>query len=140
MPFQHVCLWCRFKIWESFKYNACPPPPPPPQCPPLFQNMNSSFENTNSSFENTNSSFKNTTQAFKIRIQAFKTVADTLQNIQGGGQIFNMYTFGVRLRHANLSNIMLVYPSRFRGGVFLLGVLLGKQAQRKCRDPYFIKN
>ncbi len=21
--FQYVCLWCRFKICESFKYNAC---------------------------------------------------------------------------------------------------------------------
>jgi hypothetical protein len=37
--------------------------------------------------------------------------------------------------------IKILYNSRFRGGVFLLGVLLGKQAQRKCGDdPYFIKN
>ena len=37
------------------------------------------------------------------------SVADTLRNIGGGGggEIFNMYAFGVRLRYANLSNIML---------------------------------
>ncbi len=47
-------------------------------------------------------------QASKIGIQAFKTVADTSRNIWGGGGgIFNMYAFGVRLRYANLSNIML---------------------------------
>ena len=36
-------------------------------------------------------------------------MADTSRNIGGGGggEIFNIYAFGVRLRYANLSNIML---------------------------------
>ena len=37
-------------------------------------------------------------------------MADTSRNIGGGegaGEIFNMYAFGVGLRYANLSNIML---------------------------------
>ncbi len=34
------------------------------------------------------------------------TVADTSRNI-GRDEIFNMYAFGVHLRYANLSNIML---------------------------------
>ena len=37
-------------------------------------------------------------------------MADTSRNIGGeggGGEIFNMYAFGVRLRYANLSNILL---------------------------------
>ena len=29
------------------------------------------------------------------------------RNMGGGGEIFNMYAFGVGLRYANLSNIML---------------------------------
>ena len=38
-----------------------------------------------------------------------RIVADTSRNIGGGGgcEIFNMYAFDVRLRYANLSNIML---------------------------------
>ena len=37
-----------------------------------------------------------------------KSVADTSRNIGGGGgEIFKMYAFGVGLRYANLSNIML---------------------------------
>ena len=37
------------------------------------------------------------------------SVSDTSQNIRGGGggKIFNMYAFGVCLRYANLSDIML---------------------------------
>ncbi len=54
--FQHICLWCRFKICESFKYNAL--------TSSSFENTNSSFENTNSRFENTNSSFENTNLSF----------------------------------------------------------------------------
>ena len=54
----HVCLWCRFKICESFKYNVWYINF---MCPPLFENTNSSFQNTNSSFQNTNSSFQNNT-------------------------------------------------------------------------------
>ena len=36
-------------------------------------------------------------------------MADTSRNIggEGGGEIFNMYAFGVGLRYADLSNIML---------------------------------
>ena len=40
-------------------------------------------------------------------------MADTSQNIgrggggEGGGEMFNMYAFGVGLRYANLSNILL---------------------------------
>ncbi len=85
-----------------------------------FENTNSSFENTNSSFENTNSSFENTNSSVQNTNSSFKTVADTSRNIgwggggeEGGGEeggddeIFNMYAFGVHLRYANLSNIML---------------------------------
>ncbi len=39
-------------------------------------------------------------------IVKLQTVADTSRNI-GGSEIFNMYAFGVGLRYANLSNIML---------------------------------
>ncbi len=56
----------------------------------LFENTNSSFENTNSSFQNTNSSFQNSGGHFA--------------KYWGGG---GMYAFGVRLRSANLLNIML---------------------------------
>ena len=46
---------------------------------------------------------------YKDELNFFKvsSVADTSRNIGGGGGIFNMYAFGVGLRYANLSNIML---------------------------------
>ena len=42
-------------------------------------------------------------------------MADTSRNIGGGGggEIFNMYAFGVGLKYANLSNIMLGISNSF---------------------------
>ncbi len=73
-----------------------------------FENTNSSFENTNSSIENTNSSFQNTNSSFQNTNSSFQNSGGHFAKYWGaGGEIHNMYAFGVRLRYANLSNIIL---------------------------------
>ena len=48
--------------------------------------------------------FKLSKYEFKLSKQ-WRTLREILGG--GGGGIFNMYAFGIRLRYANLSNIML---------------------------------
>ncbi len=119
--FQHVCLWCRFKLCESFKYNACD---------------NSFLCSYIGVFpcSTCSQAFKIRIQALKIQIQGFKI---RIQGFKIRIQAFKIQILALKIRIQAFK--IRIQPFKIRILAFKIRIQGGRNFQHVCiRCPFKI--